>query len=145
MHGAKLSACPETGELAGLIGVGTASRSENPGTGEESSTLAAAPASTHRILEVPVGGICEHALREALGVTTAEFNSLLGDELGAPRDYRPAPRGCIFNLQGARRAAQLLRIDVEILGPGEQPAASFQGNGSRRERAPWYLRDQSED
>lgn len=139
MHGERIGAHPETGDNAALIGVGTAQRSEDPGTGNASPT----PPPARRSITVPANGICAKCLLEALGVTSAEVNPLYGEEIGSPRDYRYVHGQAVFNLQGARRLACILGLEVDVLAEGEAPPTAAQP--PRPPRTPWWLRELSED
>lgn len=103
--------------------------------------------SARKIVRVPAAGICSRALRQALGVSPAEVNPLLGDQLGSPRDYRWNGQADVFNLEGARRLVRLLDLrDVEVLGEGEeQPEQRPEPIGGRRHRLPHYMQHLAED
>jgi hypothetical protein len=103
--------------------------------------------SARKIIVVPAGGICSRALREALGLSTAEVNPLLGDEICQPRDYRWNGSTDIFNIDGVRRLVRVLELkDVEVLAEGEEvPVRPEPMAGPRPQRLPHYMRDLSED
>lgn len=103
--------------------------------------------SARKIVRVPAAGICSRALRADLGLSTAEVNPLLGDEIVCPRDYRRSDSADIFNIDGVRRLVRLLDLaDVEVLAEGEPiPDRIERLAGPRPTRLPHYMRDLSED
>lgn len=69
-----------------------------------------------KIIAVPPEGIALTVLLGQIGLTFDQVNPLLGQELGAPRDYSmPAGARClVFTKAGVLRMASLFGVAVEI-------------------------------
>lgn len=140
MDGPPLGARPRTPDQPDLFGDEKAGSGDTPGTGDAQPTRAPA----RRSITVPSAGLCERAVRDVLGCTSAEINAHTGGvDLGSPRDYRWAGTGYVFTLAGVRRLVALLHLDdVDVFAEGE--ARPEPAGPRRRQRGPWWLADQSE-
>lgn len=68
-------------------------------------------------ITVPCAGLSEKIVREACGLSAAELHALMGDVIGAPRDYSMPihASAAIFTATGVRNLAAHLGLAVTVI------------------------------
>lgn len=102
---------------------------------------------TTQTLIVPLGGLAERFVFEALGLSSATVYPLHGDVIGSPRDYLFRGAGHIYTAEGVRRIAAHFGIQVEVVTepapPPPRPPVEHRLPDSRR--GTWMAHTAQED